>query len=60
MDKKYFDDQIDGSLAVISETLYKFGDEIVNLHLMVEHIRIARDMQARVSGKVSHLAQPEP
>lgn len=47
MDKKYFDDQIDGCLAVISETLYKFGDEIVNLHVMVEHIRIAQDIQAK-------------
>ena len=26
MDKKYFDDQIDGCLATISETLYKFSD----------------------------------
>ena len=49
MDKKYFDDQIDGCLAAISETLYKFGDEIVNLHVMVECIRVAQDMQARLA-----------
>ena len=47
MDKKYFDDQIDGCLAAISETLYKFGDEIINLHVMVECIRVAQDMQAK-------------
>lgn len=48
MDKEYFDDKIDGCLATISETLYKFSDEIVNLHVMVEHIRLAQDMQEKV------------
>lgn len=51
MDKKYFDDQIDGCLAVISETLYKFSDEIVNLHVMVEHIRVAQNIQAKVESQ---------
>lgn len=45
MDKKYFDDKIDGCLSTISETLYKFSDEIVNLHNMVEHIRLAQEIQ---------------
>lgn len=48
MDKEYFDDKIDASLAVISETLYKFSDEIINLHVMVEHIRMAQEMQEKV------------
>ncbi len=49
MDKEYFDDKIDGCLSTISETLYNFSDEIVNLHIMVEHIRVAQDMQAKMS-----------
>lgn len=48
MDKKYFDDEIDGCLATISETLYNFSDEIVNLHVMVDKIRVAQDMQSKI------------
>lgn len=50
MDKEYFDDQIDRCLSVISATLYKFSDEIVNLHAMVEHIRLAQEMQEKLEG----------
>ncbi len=51
MDKEYFDDKIDGCLATISETLYNFSDEIVNLHTMVEHIRFANEIRERESNK---------
>lgn len=51
MDKEYFNNEIDGCLAVISETLYNFSDEIVNLHTMLEHIRFAQNMQERESNK---------
>jgi len=53
MDKEYFDDKIDGCLATISQTLYNFSDEIVNLHAMVEHIRLAQEMQDKLEGQKS-------
>lgn len=45
MNKEFLEDEIDRSLSTISETLYNFSDEIVNLHVMVEHIRLAQQMQ---------------
>lgn len=51
MDKEYFNDEIDGCLATISETLYNFSDEIVNLHTMLEHIRFAQQIQEKTAGK---------
>lgn len=51
MNKEYFNNEIEGCLAVISETLYNFSDEIVNLHTMLEHIRFAQNMQTKVPEK---------
>ncbi len=47
MENEYLDDNIDRCLATISETLYNFQDEIVNMHKMVELITFSRGIQDR-------------
>lgn len=44
MDEKFIENNIDACLTTMSETLYNFQDEIVNMHNMIGCIRTYRDI----------------
>lgn len=51
MDEKFIENKIDTCLTTMSETLYNFQDEIINMHNMINCIRTYQDIDERLNNR---------